>query len=119
MINSEEMQSTLILTKIIIAYPGEDYIDEFYNVFSSQNELQYHLRLRDPNFDDFNYIDFYYQTSEGIELQFIIRKSSIKGELFKWQVYHLNKHLFTFECDDRSNFVKIFEKQLKIELEKN
>jgi len=39
--------------------------------------------------------------------------------LFKWQVYHLNKHLFTFECNDRSKFAEIFEKQLKIELEKN
>jgi hypothetical protein len=117
-IKSQALQIKLKLIHILVAYPGEGFIEEFYSKYKTREQfaglLGHHQYLY-----DILYIQFVYELSKSVVLQLNVRNVAGEDELFKWQVYHLNKPFFSFECEVRSKFINTFEKHLRKELEKH
>lgn len=85
---------------------------EPFKEYTTKRKFTSSLRLRPlPNIDS---IWILYRLKKKRVLQFELRNSSSSN----WKVYRMNKLFFSFTCDNRRNFMKIFEQNLKKNLEK-
>ena len=85
---------------------------EPFKEYSTKGKFTSSLRLRPlPDIDS---IWILYRLKKNHILQFHLRnnRSSI------WKVYRMNKLFFSFTCKNRRDFIKIFEQNLKQEMEK-
>jgi hypothetical protein len=85
MINSQPLEPELTFVKIIEVTNGEDYIDFFYGFHKTKEEFQNKV-MRNLALTDTDHIEFYYQTSEGAEMRFVIRQISNNKEWYEWGV---------------------------------